>query len=405
MFNFFKKIWIRQAHHGGPEEISRVNPGFEETEQKTPKAGILLLIVMFVAGIFFGWRALDDLGNVPGVPAPLSDCSYRYLDGVTLSGALQTPYVPPPLYQDVGDSSRCNFNDLEEQSDIPALIKERQALEEQVLPIQTQFNTIDNNLREVRYQIQQLTGEYQAGLEEKQVKMPQPVFTPEATGQSLASLKVQEGKLLPQREALFKQINEFAPRFKELDDRITTAYKPVFEKQNSRLRWYEFQVFLLQFIFVLPFFWLALREYSRLHAKSSPYTIIAVGILAVAAILLLRVILFWFWDLFLAEVIRNIWRWIQQIQLLRSIIFYLGMVLSFAIFGGAVYWLQKRIFDPRRVMIRRFRSRQCPYCQTDMSLSEFYCPNCGHQLKEKCPNCGEPRFIGLPNCPHCGNKK
>ena len=46
------KFWKKKE-----EEISRENPGFEESEHQTPKAGVILLIVMFIAGLFFGWRA------------------------------------------------------------------------------------------------------------------------------------------------------------------------------------------------------------------------------------------------------------------------------------------------------------------------------------------------------------
>ena len=42
MFNFFKK---------NPEVISRTTPGYEEAERRTPTTGVILLILMFIAGI------------------------------------------------------------------------------------------------------------------------------------------------------------------------------------------------------------------------------------------------------------------------------------------------------------------------------------------------------------------
>ncbi|OGL87384.1 hypothetical protein A3I40_03800 [Candidatus Uhrbacteria bacterium RIFCSPLOWO2_02_FULL_48_12] len=92
-------------------------------------------------------------------------------------------------------------------------------------------------------------------------------------------------------------------------------------------------------------------------------------------------------------------------EIIRSLVFYLGMILSFVLFGGAVYYLQKRIFDPRRVAIRRFRLKQCPRCQTNLDLAISFCPQCGHQIKERCASCGQARFVELPACPHCGGRK
>ena len=62
------------------EEISRVTPGFEESERKTPKAGYLLLLAMFVATLFFGWRATDALQDVPTKPESLSSCASPFLN-------------------------------------------------------------------------------------------------------------------------------------------------------------------------------------------------------------------------------------------------------------------------------------------------------------------------------------
>lgn len=408
MFQFFRKK---------QEEISRTEPGFEETERKTPKAGIVLLIIMFIAGIFFGWRALDDLAGVPNAPPPLSNCSYSFRSAYVREGLVR-PFEPPPLYDEYGrsyygdsyvgfsdDYSKCRFNDIEVAHGIPALFAKRQPLLTERDSTSRSMANVGTSLRSTQEQIDRLLKLYGIGLEELEERIDDPLFaTPQIRGE-LQTLLAQEESLKTQRTQLENRLTSLDAQIKASDEELRTAYKPVLKEYNRRLRWYDFQVFLLQFVFTLPFFWFSFRGYRRLHGKNSPYTIIMVGVLAVAAILLLRVILFWFWDLFLARVIQELWRWIQNFRILRSIVFYLGMVLSFAVFGGAVYWLQKRIFDPRRVTLRRFRAKQCPRCQTNLDLSVHYCPNCGYQAKEKCAHCGEMRFVDLPVCPYCGSKK
>ncbi len=410
MFNFLRR--------GKREEISRITPGFEEKEKRTPKAGWFLLIIMFIAGLFFGWRALDDLARLPNQPEPLSFCSYSYETGYLAESPVR-PTNPTPLYSEDAyydpsydpyykygqPDSRCQFNEIEKAHGISAIWSEREPLAKEKNSLDGELNDVNVSLSGVENQINRLINEYGAGLEETGLGIEEPVFPTGPTRSSLNALRAEEQGLLGQKNDLENRVKKLDGQIKSIDGDLKEAYKPVFEKQNKLLRWYEFKVFLLQLLLTLPLFWFSFRWYLRLHRKDSPYTVIALGILGVVSILFLRIILFWFWGLFLAQILEVIIRWFAQYEIIRTLIFYLGMVLSFVVFGGAVYFLQKRVFDPRRVAIRRFRAKQCPHCRTNLDLAVFYCPNCGYQLKEKCEKCGQARFIGLPNCPYCGAQK
>ncbi len=395
MFNLFKRK---------TEEISRTTPGYEETERKTPITGVILLFVMFVAGAFFGWRALDDLGSIPQEPEPLSVCASRYEDSVYLEETAVRPFTTQPFYYEY-DSDKCQFNALEKEHNIAPLFEPRMPLERELKPLQENLNATENSLNEIRYQLQRATGEYGIGLQEKQAYIEQPLFPTGASTQSISSLRTQEADLSAKKSGLDNQISAINAKIKKIDEQLKEAYKPVFKEQNKKLRWYEFKVFILQFIVIFPLFLLIFWGYLRLHRKNSPYAIIFTAMMAVVSLLFLRIILFWFWGLFLARVLEVLVEWFKKYEIIRTLILYGGMILSFAVFGGAVYWLQKKVFDPRRVALRRFRAKQCPHCQTNLDLSVFYCPNCGGQIKGKCEKCGQARFIGLPNCPHCGDKK
>lgn len=395
MFNIFRKK---------PDEISRTAPGFEETERKTPKTGVVLLIVMFIAGVFFGWRALDDMGRIPAEPALLSYCAYRYEPGY-LEESFTRPFKPYPLYYPYDErSADCNFNEIEKEHGVPALIEKRMPLEKELRRISEDLIPVENSLNQVRYEIQRATGEYGVGLQEQGAQIEKPVFPTEPTGQNILNLRQEEDALLAQKSDLENEKQIVEAEIKAIDEELEIAYKPIFEKQNRLLRTYEFKVFLLQFFSIIPFFILVFLLYLRSHRKNSPHAIIFTAMVAVASVLLLRVILFWFWGLFLERVLAVLIHWLNQYQIIRTMMFYGGMILSFALFGGAAYWLQKKIFDPRRVTLRRFRGKQCPHCQTNLDLAASYCPNCGARIREKCEQCGQAKFVGLPNCPHCGHK-
>jgi len=393
------------------EVISRTNPGFEETERHTPRAGVVLLFAMFIAGMYFGWRVIDDISRIPAVPDPLSSCSYNYRNDNYLLMDQRTALEVGPKAAPIGDYSynydsftECQYNAIEKKYSIPEIYKGHQDLAGQITGVAKNRDEVYQSLSSVRSQIQRLTQEYGTGLQEQQNNVTNPVFPTAPTARSLTDLRQQEASLLKQQRVLDKQYQDLNNQIRELDKKIAVNYQPVFAEQDILLRWYEFKVFLLGMLFVFPFFLLVLWGYWRLMKKNSPYTVILTTMVAVASALMLRLILEWFWGLFLARVIEVITRWIHQYQIISTLVFYSGMLLSFAVFGGTVYFLQKRIFDPRRVTIRRFRAKQCPHCQTNLDLAVNYCPNCGAQIKEKCTNCGNMRFKGLPACPVCGDK-
>ncbi|MEK9175743.1 MAG: zinc ribbon domain-containing protein [Patescibacteria group bacterium] len=390
-------------------EISRTIPGFEEDERKVPKTGLLLLIIMFIAGLFFGWRALDDVAHLPSQPELISYCANQFKGQTLIVERIVSPPETEFLYgidyYNKYTLSGCKFNQLEISAGIPALIDEKNLLTKEREPLLTEYNRTINQLQDVRYRIERSREEYNVGLQEKTANVPKPLYPIIDSGSSLESLRLEEKKLLAQKTVLDPKITPYDNKLKELDKKIESVYKPVFEAYNKQLRWYEFKVFLLQLLFVLPFFWLVFVWYLRLHKKNSPYTLIITAMVMVAGVLFLRVVLFWFWGLFLEEVLRIISEWFVKYEIFRTLLFYGGMILSFGVFGGAVYYLQKKIFDPRRITIRRFRTHQCPKCQASLELSEAYCPNCGYHLKETCSVCGKERFIDLPACPHCGSQK
>src|SRR3989344_494237 len=379
MFNFLRRR----------QEISRTNPGFEETERRTPKLGYLLLLIMAVAGIIFGWMALDDLSRIPSRPTPLSYCSNRY--GSYQRTFIQQSRLATRVYDYdyiYNSSTPCSFIDLEQKHNIPALIEKRAPFAAKLQELNAASSNFSNQILNARRQRENIERQYGLGLEEKQANVPQ-IFPTPAIQQQILALRSNEAALQKLLTPFETEKQPLVIKLKEIDGELTEAYKPVFAEYNRRLRFYEFKVFLLQFGLILPLFLLALWAYFKLHSKNSPYTIIFTAILAVIGILVLRIILFWFWGLFLERVLEILVEWWAKFKILRSLIFYCGMILSFLIFGGAVYYLQKKIFDPRRVAIRRFRAKQCPHCQTNLDLASLYCPNCGRPIKEKCKHCGK----------------
>lgn len=379
------------------ENFDPAHPGYEEGERKTPKAGYILLLAMFIAAVFFGWRALDDLQNVPTKPEKLSSCASGYItyswedywrDGY---GRYYNSYPIDYRYGAYGSKPTCVFSSFEKKYGIPEVYAK-------IDPIQKELDQLRQDLYTANSGLQREEQKYDIGLQEKQANIPNPFYPIQPTQQNIEATRAQQ-------QELQDKISRLETELKPLTDRLKVLYKDAVSDYRYAWRWYEFEVFLLEMIFVFPFFLFVFGMYRRMMAKNSPYTIIFTALMGVASVLALRVFFVWFWSLFLARVVETIWNFIQDFALLKSVVFYGGMLLSIFLFGGAVYLLQKRIFDPRRVAIRRLRQKQCPNCQTSLDLGVGYCPNCGRKLKENCPKCAKERWADFRFCQHCGDTK
>lgn len=369
--------------------------GYEEQEYKTPKAGYVLLLAMFVAAVFFGWKAIDDLQDVPKKPELLSYCANPFVE---FNWEDQSRYryseypLSRPVYESYDYSSKikdgCAFSFYEVKYGVPAVFEKRKTSDLELRNLELELQQTLNSLTDSERQ-------YSLGLQEKIAEEQRRLYPVPAIQQNLESLR-------QKRTDLEIRIDKLKAELKPLDDRLKAVYKDVMRDYRKDWRWYEFKVFLLEALFVFPFFYFVLFGYKRLLAKNSPYAIIFTALIGVASVFLLRILFVWFWSLFLARLIQNLWNFIQNFALLKSLVFYGGMLLSIVIFGGAVYLLQKRIFDPRRVAIRRLRQKQCPNCQTSLEVSSEFCSNCGRKLKGICQICKKENWSDFKYCKNCG---
>lgn len=393
LFSFFRK---KDSESQLPE-TRKDGENIGETEQRTPKAGYILLIAMIITAVYFGWRALDDLQNVPTRPETLSVCSapfvqyewedygrYRY----DIYPAVERIYEPPASKGEI-PPDQCIFSPLEAKYGIPQFFEQRKskdlALRNAELELQKTINEIQDYERQ-----------YGLGLQEGLTPEQRRLYPVNEIRQKLQVL-------YQKRTDLEKQINTLKADLKPMDDQMKAKYRELMPEYRTAWRWFEFKVFLLEAIFVFPFFFWTFWMYRKLYARKSPFTIIFTALLAVASIFVIRITLVWFWNLFLARVIETIWNFAQSFALLKSIVLYGGMLISIAIFGGAVYFLQRYIFNPSRVALRNLRNNKCPQCESTLHIADAFCPSCGKQLKEKCPVCSKDRFIDFPTCPHCGS--
>ncbi len=158
-------------------------------------------------------------------------------------------------------------------------------------------------------------------------------------------------------------------------------------------------------LFVIPFLFFSTRWYLRSKKSDSPYTIIATSVMAASVILTLQIVLMFLYEVLPLGWFADIFVLLSEVPIFRFIIYYgvVGLVVAF--FGGTVFIIQKRIFNPKRVALRRIKKHECPRCSYSIHHSDRFCPSCALKLKDTCESCGHDRSVHLRFCTHCGVQK
>ncbi|OHA52503.1 MAG: hypothetical protein A2991_04230 [Candidatus Terrybacteria bacterium RIFCSPLOWO2_01_FULL_58_14] len=375
-------------------DVSVSASGFEPEEHPTPFLGKVLLVMMTIVLFFFGWRGLDDLGEIPARPDRLSSCFVAVEEPAFTRGDLRfvaslDPKRPETFPSYIFDDFRgCTFSSFEREAGVPDAFRAAADAQQRVAAQQTKLNQSETQIRqyERQYNISLLE---RISDEEALRAVPEQL---RATIRSLDGQRAQAKEDLQRAEAEYSE--ELPP--------LTAAYRVAGDAYERAWAGYKFWVFLLELLFTVPFFGVALRFYRRLHGRASPHTVIAIPIVAVAALLLSRVFLVYFWSLFLADLLLFLFSVLERLAIFRTLLYYIGMLIAVAIFGGSVYRLQTAVFAPERVRLRRLRAKKCPACEFPLELAESFCPGCGKQIRAACPQCGKLRYVGMGHCPSCG---
>ncbi|MCH8741372.1 zinc ribbon domain-containing protein [Patescibacteria group bacterium] len=405
-------LWFRKKQNKQQETI-----GFEPEEQKTPLLGRILLVILTVVLLYFGWAGLSDLGKIPERPERLSDCSIRYYREGRLNhierykgdylkyddiGRIQVLRT----YDDIGRTQvlrTCVFSQYEKETGVSSDYKDAQLIwQEKDNFSRSTIEPLQKQLSQLRTQISKKENEYNTSLREVTAGQPPVSKTPEELRQELQTFQKQEQSLSQELARHQVTLNQLESKLGEKESILVGKINKAIDLYNKSWAGYKFWVFLLEMTFALPFFAVSVWFYFKLLRKNSPHTIILLPVVSVGAILVARNLIIYFWASFLADLIAIILQLAGALLIFRVLIFYFGMFLAIVIFGGAVFLLQKRIYAPQRVKLRRLKAKRCPHCETPVEFTKKFCAGCGSSLIQKCPSCDQDKFIDFKFCPHCG---
>ncbi|QQS20695.1 MAG: zinc ribbon domain-containing protein [Candidatus Moraniibacteriota bacterium] len=408
------RTWFHDKKQAG--EKSGTAPYEEVGEKRTTGVGYLLLILMVIFIVTIGQKVFEDLSTIPKKSEKISACTTRFRDAVSDESdllryrKLEADMSSVSWEMEDGEDSSSAKNCVASSYEVEAgIVKHFPRMAELVTEYKRSTDAIedlDEELNASKKRFDRTTKEYDIRLQEKQAGLPPSVqknedstandFLNATTDFSAlqASREVEEGK----REAALASLRALIPDF-------SSRYESMLSLRKVDHAWYSVKVFVLSLFFVLPFFLMSLSFYLKNKRKNSPYAVIAGAVFIASAILFLEIVFRFLAEIIPYRLIEIFFDFFRQFAFLRYVLYYGSVFLVILLFGGIVYYIQKKVFDPSVIAVRRLKDRKCPGCSFSIHRTMRFCPKCSHVLREVCGSCGKDRFKDLPVCEHCGARK
>lgn len=165
---------------------------------------------------------------------------------------------------------------------------------------------------------------------------------------------------------------------------------------------HPFKELLWQMLFLLPLFIVFYLWSVRSVKKDNRLqTLIASHLLVIVSIPIFMKIL----DVVLDLIPRHFFKkFFALLTALRIIAVWHYLVIIAAIGGAlvAIYIIQKKIFNQRRLELKRLAKGQCRRCGRKIPASASACPFCGTDQMTRCPACGKGTYAAGNYCASCG---
>ncbi len=379
------------SKHNEQSKAGRSAEGYEEiSERKTSKLGYFLLTIMAIFLIVVGQTVFQDLKRLPEKPKRPANCVRRI------------------CYNNLENIRRmpdCRFTKIDKKFELDKRFNKLKPNLNNIISLNGQIKSVRNQIKSKEDELEKLRKKYDLSLQETIAAEETALMDKLGIKSTILSLRsavssLKENLSILQKERHVK-IGRIAPEISNLKK----LYDEALEYYKDRHAHYSLYVFLFSLAFVVPFFVISLLFYLKLKRRNSPYTIIHTAILCASSVLFMQVVIVFLYETLPSEWLKRIFRVFREIPYLRYILYYGSVLLIVAIFGGIVYYIQKKVFSPKSIAMRRLKNNKCPSCSFTLDSSHLICPKCGYELKEKCSHCGNLKICDLPYCPNCGEKE
>lgn len=384
-------------------------PYEEISEKKTTKLGYILLIGMVILGVQQGQNFISSLAGDIKEPQQISSCGRYLMDAI--EDDTQTPKSRSSYGYEYGSYygysqetlSDCQYSDLEKKYSIGNIMNEIKPALLKGEEIENQLKNLKDSLYDANRTVRSAKENYSISLQEKMAQEGTTVYD---KNQVKDSLSVGEQEIVT-LEAKIKnvegQLNEINRSISAIATKNATAINNVFDEYSREVKFVAFERALLMLVLISPALFFSARKYFRYKKENSQYTIIWAAVSSIFAILFAEVFFSFIYKIIPHKLLAALIEFFGQFSFLVTIAYYLLFLAVPAIFGGLVYWIQKRVYNKEAVMMRALKKHTCPNCSMLLRNEDNFCPVCHFQIKETCGKCNGKRIRGLKFCPVCGD--
>lgn len=166
--------------------------------------------------------------------------------------------------------------------------------------------------------------------------------------------------------------------------------------------WFPLKELAWQLLFLLPIFGLFYAWSVRSVKKDNAIqTLIASHLLVIASLPIILKIVELVVDLIPRHFFKKLFEILESLHLMAL---WHYVVISGAIAAGLflVYFIQRKVFNPQKVMQKRLMKNACIHCNKKLPTGAKFCPFCAGRQVETCPACHEDTPIAGTCCIHCG---
>lgn len=166
--------------------------------------------------------------------------------------------------------------------------------------------------------------------------------------------------------------------------------------------WFPLKELVWQLLFLLPIFGIFYAWSSRSVKKGNPIqTLIASHLLVIAFLPILLKIVELVVDMIPKHFFKNLFKILQSLHLM-ALWHYFIILGSIAVGLFLVYFIQRKVFNRKKVMQKRLMKGACISCSKKLPTSSTFCPFCGAGQYGTCAACGKETPASGPHCIHCG---
>lgn len=271
-----------------------------------------------------------------------------------------------------------------------------------------QRDQISNRRSSVQSDIDRLRGSYDTTLLEKIANQPQEKSISESTAgtikEDLQKRTEELGKILEEEKvnmALIEQNSSLQGILAYLTPELSESLKTTLIRLEFT---YPLKRLGVELLFLIPLFLLVWVWNDRsIKRESGAQTLVSSHLLVVIFIPIFYKICEAIFEIIPERFLQAIMKFLQDLHILMFWYYFL-ILLAIGVTLASIYFLQKKVFNRKRLVEKRIEHSECQFCGKRLREGDIHCPFCGEDQWRKCTKCKEETYRELTICRKCGKE-